>query len=178
MYAGQYQKFLNSLPADEVLLSWFLSRTGAAYLKDQKGAAADFDRAHQLDPSLYTEIGKSLSLWLAGDGQKGLELLRGTERRMDASGVSDAEAMYKISQAYALMGDKSASLRLLARSIGGGFFCYPYIKTDPLLENLRQESEYAKLLGRTKSRKEFKPLLLQNDLSNIAARIKITRSRV
>jgi hypothetical protein len=158
LYAGQYQKFLNSLPADEsAAFVVFYRGLARLYLKDQKASAADFDRAHQLDPSLYTEIGKSLSFWLAGDGQKGLELLRGTERRMDASGVSDAEAMYKISQAYALMGDKAASLRLLARSIGGGFFCYPYIKTDPLLENLRQESEYATLLETArKSHEEFK----------------------
>jgi DNA-binding winged helix-turn-helix (wHTH) protein/TolB-like protein/Tfp pilus assembly protein PilF len=158
LYAGQYQKFLNSLPADEsAAFVLFYRGLARLYLKDQKGSVADFDRAHQLDPSLYTEIGKSLSLWLAGDGQKGLELLRGTERRMDASGVSDAEAMYKISQAYALLGDKAASLRLLARSIGGGFFCYPYIKTDPLLENLRQESEYGALLeAARKSHEEFK----------------------
>ena len=70
LYAGQYQKFLNSLPADEsAAFVVFYRGLARLYLKDQKGSAADFDRAHQLDPSLYTEIGKSLSLWLAGDGQ-------------------------------------------------------------------------------------------------------------
>jgi hypothetical protein len=36
---------------------------------------------------------------------------------------------------------------MLARSIEGGFFCYPYIKDDPLFDNLRQETEYAALLS-------------------------------
>jgi hypothetical protein len=127
------------------------------YLKDEKRAAADFDRAYRLEPSLYTEIGKAISLALAGESSKGLELLKGTETKMDARGVTDAEAMYKMAQAYTLMGDKSSAIRMLSRSIKGGFFCYPYIKDDPLLGSLRQEAEYAVLLGSArKAHEEFK----------------------
>ena len=76
---------------------------------------------------------------------------------MGDRGVADAEAMYKIAQAYAIMGDKSAGIRVLTRSINGGFFCYPYIKDDPLLDNLRREGEYAALLSSArKSHEDFK----------------------
>lgn len=147
LYAGQYDKFLHSLPPDEnVAFVVFYRGLARLYLKDQKGAAADFDRAYRLGPSLYTEIGKAISLAFAGERSKGLELLKGTEAKMDERGVTDAEAMYKIAQAYAVIGDKAAAIRMLGRSIESGFFCYPYIKDDPLLDNLRPEAEYAALL--------------------------------
>ncbi len=158
LYAGQYEKFLHSLPPDEGA-AFILFYRGLAryYLKDTKGAAADFDHAYQLDPSLYTEIGKAFSLALGGDSSKGLALLKGTETKMGERGVTDAEAMYKIAQAYAVMGDKSSAIRMLSRSITGGFFCYPYIKDDPLLDNLRKEGGYVALLGSArKSHEDFK----------------------
>lgn len=94
---------------------------------------------------------------MGGESRKGLALLKETAARMDARGVTDAEAMYKIAQAYAVLGDKSSAILMLSRSIEGGFFCYPYIKDDPLLDNLRQEAEYASLLDSArKSHEDFK----------------------
>jgi len=158
LYAGQYDKFLHNLPPDEdVAFIVFYRGLARLYLRDQKGAVTDFDRAYRLDPSLYTDIGKAISLTLGGESSKGLELLKGTEAKMNARGVTDAEAMYKMAQAYTLMGDKSSAIRMLSRSVNGGFFCYPYIKDDPLLDNLRQEVEYATLLGSArKSHEDFK----------------------
>jgi len=158
LYAGQYDKFLRSLPPDEnAAFILFYRGLARLYLKDEKGAATDFDRAFQLDPSLYTEIGRAFSLALGGESRKGLDLLKGTEAKMDARGVTDAEAMYKIAQAYAITGDKSSAIRMLSRSINAGFFCYPFIKDDPLIENLRHEAEYATLLDSArKSQEDFK----------------------
>jgi tetratricopeptide (TPR) repeat protein len=148
LYAGPYDKFQRSLPADEnAAFILFYRGLARLYLKDEKAAATDFDRAYQLDPSLYTEIGRAFSLALGGENRKGLDLLKGTEAKMDARGVTDAEAMYKIAQAYAIMGDKPSAIRMLSRSIHAGFFCYPFIKDDPLLENLRHEAEYVTLLS-------------------------------
>ena len=76
---------------------------------------------------------------------------------MGERGVTDAGAMYKIAQAYAVMGDKTAGIRVLTRSINGGFFC----KDDPLLDNLRQEGEYAPLLSSArKSHEDFRSRFL------------------
>src|SRR5207253_953886 len=82
LYAGQYDKFLHSLPPDDgAAFILFYRGLARLYLKDEKGAAAHFDRAYQLEPSLYTEIGKALSLALGGDRPKALELLKGTEAK-------------------------------------------------------------------------------------------------
>jgi hypothetical protein len=76
---------------------------------------------------------------------------------MDERGVTDAEAMYKIAQGYAILGNKSAALGMLRRAIEGGFFCYPYIKDDPLLTNLRDQPDYTAILeAARKSHEEFR----------------------
>jgi tetratricopeptide (TPR) repeat protein len=157
LYAGQYDRFLQSLPSEDLAYVVFYRALARLYLKDEKAAAADFDRAYQLDPSLYTQIGKAFSHALAHENAKGLELLKSTEAKMRERGVSDAEAMYKIAQAYTLLGDKASALRMLSQSVSGGFFCYPYIKNDPLIESMHNESQYAAILASAqKSHQEFK----------------------
>ncbi len=60
--------------------------------------------------------------------------------------MSDAEGLYKVAQAYAVLGDKKSALHMLHHSIDGGFFCYPYFVRDPLLQNLRKEPEFQTLM--------------------------------
>src|SRR5262249_486270 len=72
-------------------------------------------------------------------------------------GVADAEGIYKIAQAFAALNDRQTALRLLRRAVEGGFFCYPYFTNDPLLNNLRGEAEFARLMELARRRhEEFK----------------------
>ncbi len=155
LYAGQYDKFLQSLPPrnDQAFIVFY--RGFAHYYLNQRTQAAEhFERAYALDPSLYTQIGKALSAGLSGATAQGLTLLRDTERKLETGGVIEAEGTYKVAQGYAVLGEKAAALRLLRRSIEGGFFCYPYFITDPLLQNLRAEAGYAQLMEAAKQRHE------------------------
>ena len=68
--------------------------------------------------------------------------------------VTDAEGLFKIAQAYAMLGNRAGALRVLARSIDGGFFSYPYFARDPLLDSIRQEPEFRRLLERARVRHE------------------------
>lgn len=159
LYIGEYEKFLQSLPdREDAAFIIFYRGLGNYYLKNRERAVADLDRAYELDPSLLqAQIGKALSYSLTGQQAKGLSLLSETEKRVEAQGVSDAEAIYKMAQAYAVLGDKTSALRLLGRSIEGGFFCYPYFINDALLENLRNEPEYTALMEQARRRhEEFK----------------------
>lgn len=155
LYLGQYQKFLQSLPEanDSSFLSFYRG-FGEYYQKDFQQAAKDFDHAYELDPSLYAQIGKALSESIVHRDADGLKLLRGSEAKIAERGVGDPEAMYKIAQAYALLGDNVSALRMLRQSIENGFFCYPYFKTDPLLNPLRNEPEFAPLLKVAQQRYE------------------------
>ncbi len=157
LYSGQYDRFLQSLPKDDtVAFVVFYRGMAQLYMKDETTAAADFDRAYQLDPSLYTEIGRAFSFAIRRDYTRGLDGLRATETKMRERGVTDPEAMYKMAQAYALLNDKAAAIRMLEQSVNGGFFCYPYFKDDPLFALIRNEARYQQVLeSARRSHEEF-----------------------
>jgi DNA-binding winged helix-turn-helix (wHTH) protein/TolB-like protein/Tfp pilus assembly protein PilF len=147
LYRGEYARFLDSLPeVDESAFLLFYRGLGEYYHKDWSRAARDFDRAFELDSSLYTRIGRTLSDSIAHRESDGLEILRNLERDVAQRGVGDPEGIYKIAQSYAVLGDRASALRVLRGSVEGGFFPYPYLATDPLLEPLRQEAEFGEIL--------------------------------
>jgi tetratricopeptide (TPR) repeat protein len=158
LYHGNYERFLKSLPESlpEADNGFVIFYRGMAkyYLKNFAGAVADFDRAYELDPSLYTRTGKALSYNIAGQRQQAQQLLRETWQMIDERGVHEAEGVYKIAQAFAVLGDKEWALRMLGQSIEGGFFCYPYFVNDPLLESIRTEPEYGALIEKARQRQE------------------------
>ena len=156
LYLGQYDKFLETLPKDNAVpYVVFYRGFGEYYKKNVDDAAADFDRAFELDPSLLqAQIGKALRSTIDKHNAQGLEMLRAAQTKIEARGVGDPEAMYKLAQAYAALGDRPAALRMLRQSIDSGFFAYPYFETDPLLDGLRREAEFAELMRVTRERHE------------------------
>lgn len=162
LYTGQYQKFLDSLATvNDTAYVVFYRGLAHYYLQQREQAQAAFERAYELDAQLLqARIGKALSAGLAGEAARGVTLLTQVEQEVVGRGVTDAEGIYKIAQGYALLGNKLAALRVLRRSVEGGFFCYPYLKEDPLLASLRAEPEYQQLLETARRRYEtFKTTL-------------------
>jgi DNA-binding winged helix-turn-helix (wHTH) protein/TolB-like protein len=154
LYLGQYQKFLESLPVDDSSFFLFYRGFGEFYEKEFDQASKDFDRAYELEPTLYTGIGKALSDSIHGRNAEGLELLSGLERKIKERGVGDPEGTYKIAQAYAVLGDKISAMRTLRMSVESGFFSYPYLFRDPLLSDLRREPQSDQILNKARQRHE------------------------
>jgi DNA-binding winged helix-turn-helix (wHTH) protein/TolB-like protein len=152
LYQGDYGKFLESLPVDDSSFFLFYRGLGEFYEKDFDKASREFDRAYELDPTLYTGIGKALSDSIHQRRTEGLDLLRGLESKIIQRGVGDPEAAYKIAQAYAVLGDQTSALRLLRMSVESGFFCYPYLEKDPLLKDLHGKPEFNRILNITRQR--------------------------
>ena len=125
------------------------------YQGDWAASAKDLDRAYEMEPSLLqAEVGEALSDGIRHQETKAIALLRETEKKIEERGVRDPEALYKIAQAYAMLGDKASGLRVLARSVDHGFFPYPYLATDPLLGKIRGEKEFAGILEKARIRHE------------------------
>lgn len=153
LYLGLYDKFLGSLPdASDSSFFLFYRGFGEYYEKKFEEAAKDFDRAYETESSLYTLIGKALSESIVHQKTEGLKILRDAETKITERGVGDPEASYKIAQAYTVLGDKPSAIRILRRSVESGFFCYPYIATDPLLSDLHSEAEFGEILGIARQR--------------------------
>jgi DNA-binding winged helix-turn-helix (wHTH) protein/TolB-like protein/Flp pilus assembly protein TadD len=154
-YLGQYDKFLESLPdVNESAFVLFYRGFGEFHRKNWDRAAKDFERSYQLDPSLYAQIGVALSDSIARRNSEGLEILHKLETRIEQRGVGDPEATYKIAEAYAVLGDKESALRMLRYSIQTGFFSYPYFLKDPLLNSVRAEAGFARLMNSARQRHE------------------------
>lgn len=155
LYLGEYDKFLQSLPSNDSAYVLFYQGFGEYHLGHLDQAARDFDRAYDLEPMLLpANVGKALGYGIRGDRARGQSLLRATEKRILQRGVSDAESLYKISQAYAVLGDGASAIRVLRRTIEGGFFPYAYFERDPLLNNLRREPEFEALITQAQKRHE------------------------
>jgi tetratricopeptide (TPR) repeat protein len=158
LYLGEYEKFLRSLPANDSVYINFYRGFGEYYLNNHDQAAQEFDRAFEKDPSLLpANVGKALSYSIRRDNAGGLKLLRQTESKIEERGVSDAEGIYKVAQAYAVLGDKVSALHMLHLSVESGFFCYTYFARDPLLQNLRAAPEFQTLMSQALHRhQQFK----------------------
>ncbi|MGC2110914.1 MAG: protein kinase [Candidatus Korobacteraceae bacterium] len=155
LYLGEYEKFLQSLPANDSAYILFYRGLAEYYMNHRDQADKDFDRAFEKNRALLpANVGKAFSYSIKHDDARGLKLLQQTEDRIEERGVSDPEGMYKVAQAYAVLGDKTSALHMLRHSIGGGFFCYPYFVRDPLLQSLRGEPEFQELMNQALNRHE------------------------
>jgi DNA-binding winged helix-turn-helix (wHTH) protein/TolB-like protein len=158
LYLGKYEKFLETLPkTDETAFILFYRGFVEYHQKNLEAAARDFDRAFELDSALLqAQVGKALRYGIANQGPRGLEILHEAENKIRERGVGDSEAIYKIAQAYAVLGDHVSAIRMLAVSIDKGFFAYPYFSTDPLLGSLRNENEqeFSRLMKLSQARHE------------------------
>jgi hypothetical protein len=125
----------------------FYRGLGEYYRNQREQAATDFDAAFERHPSMFqARVGKAFSYGIHNQPARGLEILNETESRIAQRGVGDPEAMYKVAQAYAILGDSTAALRVLRMSVEGGFFPYPYLASDPLMDCLRKRPEFVRLL--------------------------------
>jgi DNA-binding winged helix-turn-helix (wHTH) protein/TolB-like protein len=153
LYMGQYEKFLDSLPdPGDSSFHLFYRGFGEFYQRHMDRASKDLERAYQLDPSLYAQIGKALNEAIGHRQASGLEILHTVEDRIKERGVGDPEAVYKLAQAYAVLQDKVSALRALRSSVESGFFSYPYLASDPLLSGLRNDPEFDRILEAARHR--------------------------
>ena len=163
LYLGDYQKFLQSLPDKNSAYILFYRGLAEYYLDRREEAAVHFDRAYLLDPSLMpARIGKALSESLAGRHSEAVRIVRQTQDAIEARGVADAELLYKVTEVYAVLGEKASALHMLQHTVEGGFFCYPCFVSDPLLASIRSDPEFTRLTAQARARHEqFKTRFFQ-----------------
>lgn len=119
------------------------------YAQDMEKASALFDESlAEDDQSVWSTFGQAYQAAAAGDVDRVLEITD----RLESRNVVDGERRYRLAHFYALIGEQDAALRNLEASIESGFFNYPYIASDPLLESLRTTRDWELLLERAEIR--------------------------
>ena len=144
LYLGDYDSFLRSLPpVDDSAYVEFYRGFALYHLRQWDKAAEALDHAYQLDPELLqTQVGKALSYHIRHDDNRGIALLQAAENKITQRAVGDPEALYKLAQSYAELGDTASALRTFHHSVDSGFFPYSYFLNDPLMNNVRQEDGF------------------------------------
>jgi len=156
LYLGDYESFLRSLPPvhDSAYIEFY--RGFVLYHMQQWGEAGEaFDHAYELDPAmLQAQVGKALSYHLQHNDAKGRELLNSAETKITQRSVGDGEALYKLAQAYAELGDSVSAMRTFRHSVENGFFPYSYFVKDPLISRIRAHQEFQTQLETARVRSE------------------------
>jgi len=64
--------------------------------------------------------------------------------------VSDGESWYNLSEQLGRFGDPVGVPRTLRKAVEGGFFNYPLMLRDPLLDALRGKTEFERVVATAK----------------------------
>lgn len=158
LYLGRYERFLESIPPVETAYTLFYRGFGYYHLGDLTRARENFRRAAQIDPDdVFSQLSQAMSFALDRDRVRGVQLLRAIEAKRVNEDVPDGEVTYKLAQVYALLGDQTAALKNLELAIRQGFFAFPYMERDPLVQTLRSHPDYFRVLEIARQRHdEFK----------------------
>ena len=82
---------------------------------------------------------------------KGKRLLRSLELR----NIHDSEMIYRYTHFYIMLNDNEKALNALEKSVDNGFFCYPYIKSDPLTKSIHDNPRFKQIMQKAKIRHEL-----------------------
>lgn len=152
LYVGDYQKFKNAISrrTDSSYIK-FYQGFAEYHLNNKEAAKQLFDEAYQLDSnSMQTQIGKSLSFIISGEKDLAKDLLLKVKKTIIEKKVTDGEGIYKVAQAFAILGENAKALELFDLSVEKGFFCFPYFQNDPLINNLRNQKRFEEILAKAK----------------------------
>lgn len=155
LYLGRYEQFLESIPPVETAYTLFYRGFGYYHLGDRVRARENLGRASQVDSEdVFSQLGQAMIWALDGQRERGIRLVRTIEARRIARHVPDGEVTYKIAQMYALLGDLGSAVKNLKRAIDQGFFAYPYMERDPLLQPARRHPDFPRVLEAARRRHE------------------------
>ena len=151
-YLGKYQKSLDGYNLD-TLTAWADANRGDIYLKmnNVKMAKKYFDKVLEQESETFPAfLAKGMLSYIKKDNKKGLQITHAWEKK----DPYDSEMIYRIAANYSLLGDTAGCVRVLEKSINGGFFCYDFMLNDPFLDPVRNDPKFQELLIVAKEKHE------------------------
>jgi TolB-like protein/predicted Ser/Thr protein kinase len=130
-------------PLAQASYSWML----ACNNKRAEALAVIGQMANKGQDNVMTVFSLLLKYALSSDAQSAQRLLTPDFRKTCAR---DFEWSYWVADRLSLAGAKEEALVWLEHSINRGFLDYPFLQCDPLLDNIRGEARFKKLMERAK----------------------------
>ena len=157
-YAKKYEKAL-SVFENFPKTAFTINQYGNTlfHMGKQKESIDYFKKAFELDPDgLSGQLSSILFNTIEGNRNDALLQLK----KLEDYNLKDAEPYYYFAESYALLNDIESTIRCLKRAIDGGFFNYPLMTYDIYFDNIRENSEFKKMLELAKIKHlEFKKKL-------------------
>jgi TolB-like protein/Tfp pilus assembly protein PilF/predicted Ser/Thr protein kinase len=103
-------------------------------------------------PDAFLELG--YVYWKTGKKALAQKLFQGVLDELHkwvAGGDESWLTAYGITAIYAIQGEKSEALKWLQKTVDAGFLFYRYLEKDPMLENIRNEAQFRKIMDSTKA---------------------------
>lgn len=150
-YLGNYQGALKAYNLDKG--PWVDVQIGDVYLKMGNNEMAEkfLEKVIEKEIDTFPEyLATGMLAYIRGETNKGLEVTLEWEEK----DIYDSEMIYRIATIYGLLGDSKNCIRVLKKSIEGGFFCYPFFLIDPFLNSVRDDPEFPKVLALAKHKHE------------------------
>lgn len=171
IYAGNYGKALEFFPKIRVLYeregkpvrekTAFYEGLTHLYLSDKVQARALLDEAvHEGDGTLWAQFALGYRLLM----DENILELKPLSEKIELGNVSDGERRYRLVHFFTALGDHEKALSHLGGAIDAGNFNFLYISNDPLLDPLRAEPDFERILHRAKTRHDAIEPLIQKTL--------------
>ena len=117
------------------------------------------EKAHQYF-EFISDFDPNNSWSIIGQTYKALNLgeivkARGLVKVLESRNIHDSEMLYRFTHFYSMLGDSNSALDALERAVDGGFFCFPYIKSDLLTKDLHGLPRFKQILEKAKLRYEL-----------------------
>ena len=122
------------------------------YSNTPKKAHQYFEFISDFDPNnSWSIIGQTYKALNLGEIVKA----RGLVKVLESRNIHDSEMLYRFTHFYSMLGDSDSALDALERAVDGGFFCFPYIKSDILTKDLHSLPRFKQILEKAKLRYEL-----------------------
>jgi len=113
---------------------------------EKERAIEHFDRAVAMEPEGFLGLRYGgIGACIRGDVETGRRLIRRLDEATDPK--ADSEHWYLVASAYGLLSDRANCVRALRRAVERGFFNYPAMQIDRLLDTVRDDPEFLEVLA-------------------------------
>ena len=134
------------------------------YLNDNKKATGFLDNMNS-DSNIgaWVLIGQAYKFLINGDLDRGEKIIK----KLIEMNIPDSEMKYRFTHFYILLNNKEKALNSLEQAVDGGFFCYDYIRSDPLTKEIQNEPRFQQILDKAKVRYELYEKRFGNEIREV-----------